>query len=368
MGGDTRTSYTSEMASLTLNDVEKIYPGGAHAVRGCALEIADGEFLVLVGPSGCGKSTLLRMIAGLEDITSGTISIGDRVVNAVQPKDRDIAMVFQNYALYPHKTARANLEFALKLRKIPREERQRRITEAARQLGIEELLDRRPGQMSGGQQQRVALGRALVRNPAVFLFDEPLSNLDAKLRHRTRGELKELHRRVATTSVYVTHDQEEAMTLGDRVVVMKDGLIQQVGPPLEVYRRPANLFVATFIGAPAMNLLEGSIDVSGATFEGPGGISLPLGEPVAQSETGRSVTLGVRPQHLEPTTNGVELTVRICEPLGDETDVMLDGPGGTDFTARLKLDAVPEAGSTMTLGPKPGTLHLFDTGTGERLA
>ena len=368
MGGGERTSYTLGMSSLSLTDVEKIYPGGAHAVRGCSLEIADGEFLVLVGPSGCGKSTLLRMIAGLEDITSGTIAIGDRVVNSVQPKDRDIAMVFQNYALYPHKTARGNLEFALKLRKIPRAERQRRIMDAARQLDIEELLERRPGQMSGGQQQRVALGRALVRNPAVFLFDEPLSNLDAKLRHRTRGELKELHRRVATTSVYVTHDQEEAMTLGDRVVVMKDGLIQQVGPPLEVYRRPANLFVATFIGAPAMNLFEGSIDASTRLFHGPGGITIPLGDSDLPSVSDQAITLGIRPQHLEPAANGIDLTVRICEPLGDETDVMLDGPGGSNFTARLKLDAVPAPGSSMTLGPKPGGLHLFDTATGERLA
>ncbi|MAB72980.1 MAG: hypothetical protein CMJ54_10800 [Planctomycetaceae bacterium] len=355
------------MSSLSLTDVEKIYPGGAHAVRGCSLEIADGEFLVLVGPSGCGKSTLLRMIAGLEEISSGRIRIGERVVNDVAPKDRDIAMVFQNYALYPHKSARANLEFALKLRGIPRDERDRRIAEAARQLGIEELLDRRPGQMSGGQQQRVALGRALVRNPAAFLFDEPLSNLDAKLRHKTRGELKELHRRVATTSVYVTHDQEEAMTLGDRVVVMKDGLILQVGPPLEVYRKPSNLFVATFIGAPAMNLVEGRISPDGGSFEGAEGLKLALGPGEAGIEPGRPVTLGVRPQHLEPSADGIELSARICEPLGDETDVMLDGPGGLDFTARLRLDEVPPAGTPMRLAPKPGTLHLFDTESGERL-
>lgn len=356
------------MVSLSLRDVEKIYPGGTHAVRGCSLEIADGEFLVLVGPSGCGKSTLLRMIAGLEEITSGTISIGSRVVNAVPPKDRDIAMVFQNYALYPHKTARANLEFALKLRKIPREERDRRITKAANQLGIEDLLDRRPAQLSGGQQQRVALGRALVRNPAAFLFDEPLSNLDAKLRHRTRGELKELHRHVATTSIYVTHDQEEAMTLGDRVVVMNDGVIQQVGPPLEVYQYPLNLFVASFIGAPSMNLLEGTINAAGTGFQSPEGFTILLDDVTSALEANRSVTLGIRPQHFTIAEDGVPMTVRICEPLGDETDVMLDGPGGTNITARLRLDTVPTPGTELALKPKPGTLHLFDTTSGDRIA
>lgn len=352
------------MASLHLRDVRKTYDGGTEAVRGCSLEIADGEFLVLVGPSGCGKSTLLRMIAGLEEITAGTIAIGERVVNAVPPKDRDIAMVFQNYALYPHKTARANMEFALKLRGVEKAERDRRVSEAARLLGIEALLDRKPGRMSGGQQQRVALGRAIVRQPAAFLFDEPLSNLDAKLRHQTRSELKELHRRVATTSIYVTHDQEEAMTLGDRIVVMRDGVVQQVGPPLEVYRRPANRFVATFIGAPAMNLLDGTVSQDGRSVDLDGGGTVALGDAAT---AGRRVSVGLRPQHLQPTSDGIAMTVRVCEPLGDETDVMLDGPNGVSITARMRLDTIPAVGDAMTLSPRPGTLHLFDAETGERV-
>ena len=352
------------MARVRLTNVDKTYPGGTKAVRGCSLEISDREFLVLVGPSGCGKSTLLRMVAGLEEITEGTIEIGERVVNDVAPKDRDIAMVFQNYALYPHKTARANLEFALKLRRIPKAERARRVAEASRILGIEELLDRKPGKMSGGQQQRVALGRALVREPAVFLFDEPLSNLDAKLRHQTRGELKELHARVGTTSIYVTHDQEEAMTLGSRVVVMKDGVIQQVGPPLEVFRHPANRFVATFIGAPAMNLFDGVItpDGEGVEIDGGGRIAVEGHHP-----PGSKVTLGIRPQHLIETPDGLESRVRVCEPLGDETDVMLDGPGGVSITARLRLDQVPASGSTMRVGVLPANTHLFELESGERL-
>ena len=352
------------MARVRLSNVDKTYPGGTRAVKDCSLEISDGEFLVLVGPSGCGKSTLLRMVAGLEEITGGTIEIGERVVNDVPPKDRDIAMVFQNYALYPHKSARANLEFALKLRRVPKAERDRRVADAARILGIEPLLDRKPGKMSGGQQQRVALGRALVREPAVFLFDEPLSNLDAKLRHQTRGELKELHARVATTSIYVTHDQEEAMTLGDRVVVMKDGVIQQVGPPLEVYRRPANRFVATFIGAPAMNLVDAVVGEDGRSLRLPGGGGLPVD---ASLTPGTSVVAGIRPQHLVEAPDGMECRVRVCEPLGDETDVMLDGPDGIQLTARLRLASVPTTGSTMRLGASAGDVHVFDAKSGIRL-
>ena len=356
------------MASVQLEAVNKIFPGNTHAVNDCSLDIADGEFMVLVGPSGCGKSTLLRMVAGLEDLTSGTIRIGDRVVNGVAPKNRDIAMVFQNYALYPHKTARANMEFALKLRKMPRAMRDERVKAAARQLGIEELLDRRPSQMSGGQQQRVALGRALVREPSCFLFDEPLSNLDAKLRNHMRGELKELHRTVATTSIYVTHDQEEAMTLGDRVVVMKDGVIQQVGPPLEVYRHPANRFVAGFIGAPAMNFIEGRVNDAGDRFQAEGGIEIPLG---GNHTAGRELVLGVRPQHLAPVAEGTPgsfpVTVRFSEPLGEETDVTLDGPGGLELLLRQRFDAPPAAGSTLHVAGDVENLHRFSADDGLRI-
>ena len=357
----------ANMSSVTMKQVNKIFPGGTHAVNNCSLEIPKGEFLVLVGPSGCGKSTLLRMIAGLEEITSGTISIGDRVVNDVAPKDRDIAMVFQNYALYPHKTARANMEFALKLRGLPSEQRATRINAAAKQLGISDLLDRRPSQMSGGQQQRVALGRALVRDPQCFLFDEPLSNLDAKLRNHMRGELKELHRTVGTTSVYVTHDQEEAMTLGDRVVVMKDGVIQQVGPPLEVYRNPVNLFVASFIGAPAMNHFVGEVAEDGTSFKGNAGISLSLPQKLTP---GQKVVVGIRPQHFQlvgESAHGLSLVVRFSEPLGEETDVTLNAPGGEEVLARLRIDTPPADGSSMMLGTSPEMLHVFDFNSGNRI-
>ena len=248
------------MASVSLRNVRKVYPGGAVGVGGVDLEIRDGEFVVLVGPSGCGKSTTLRMVAGLEEITSGEISIGGRVVNDVLPKDRDIAMVFQNYALYPHMTVRENLAFGLKLRKVPKDEIERRIADAAAVLGIEPYLDRRPKALSGGQRQRVAVGRAIVRNPAVFLFDEPLSNLDAKMRTQMRVEIKRLHARLGATMIYVTHDQIEAMTMGDRIVVMEGGLIRQAGAPLEVYEHPANRFVAGFIGTPPMNFFEGRVE------------------------------------------------------------------------------------------------------------
>ncbi len=247
------------MAEVLLDNVRKVYSNGHEAVKGVSLHIADGEFLVLVGPSGCGKSTTLRMVAGLEDATGGTIQIGGRVVNDVHPKDRDIAMVFQNYALYPHMTVAKNMGFALKLRGVPKTDVDRRVAEAARMLGIHDLLDRKPKQLSGGQRQRVAVGRAIVREPRAFLFDEPLSNLDAKLRVTTRAELKGLHQRLKTTTIYVTHDQEEAMTLGDRIVVMSQGVIQQVGAPMDVYRHPANRFVAGFIGTPPMNFLDGQI-------------------------------------------------------------------------------------------------------------
>ncbi|MEK6702663.1 MAG: sn-glycerol-3-phosphate ABC transporter ATP-binding protein UgpC, partial [Planctomycetota bacterium] len=251
------------MAQVNLQDVRKVYPNGYEAVKGFSLDIADGEFVVLVGPSGCGKSTTLRMVAGLEESSGGNISIGGRVVNDVHPKDRDIAMVFQNYALYPHMSVYKNMAFALKLRGVPKAEIDRRVMDAARTLGLEQLLDRKPKALSGGQRQRVAVGRAIVREPKAFLFDEPLSNLDAKLRVTTRAELKALHLRLKTTTIYVTHDQEEAMTLGDRIVVMSNGLIQQSGPPLEVYQKPANRFVAAFVGMPPMNFFDGVLEQPG---------------------------------------------------------------------------------------------------------
>src|SRR5947207_651100 len=284
------------MAQVVLEKISKIFPGGVKAVDDIDLGIKDQEFIVLVGPSGCGKSTTLRMVAGLEEITGGTIRIGDRVVNDVPPKDRDIAMVFQNYALYPHMTVYKNMAFGLKLRGMPKKQIEQRVMEAAKILDIQHLLDRKPKALSGGQRQRVAVGRAIVREPAAFLFDEPLSNLDARLRLTTRAELKALHQRLKTTTIYVTHDQEEAMTLGDRIVVMSRGVVQQVGPPLEVYRRPANRFVAGFIGSPPMNFLEGRME-GGDFVEGRnGGVRMAL--PGRSARAGADLVLGFRPQTL----------------------------------------------------------------------
>ena len=339
------------MASVELRDLGKTYPGGTRAVDACSLTIRDGEFLVLVGPSGCGKSTLLRMIAGLEERTDGSVAIDGTVVDRMPPKQRDIAMVFQNYALYPHMSARKNMEFGLKLRRMPRDERRRRVEEVAGQLGITELLDRKPGAMSGGQQQRVALGRAIVREPKVFLFDEPLSNLDAKLRTQMRAELKSLHQRVGTTSIYVTHDQEEAMTLGDRVVVMHGGCVQQCGRPMDVYRHPANRFVAGFIGAPTMNFIDGRIDDGRFrcdAFEV--GTSAPAGP----------ASLGIRPEHLVQDDRGpIELQVRVSEPLGDAVDVVGDC-GGHELVARLRRIEPPRSGDVLRLAMEPDSMHLFD--------
>src|SRR5580658_11226509 len=284
------------MASIDVIDVRKSY-GGQEIIHGVSLGIADGDFVVLVGPSGCGKSTLLRMIAGLESITSGAVKIGSRVVNKLAPKDRDIAMVFQNYALYPHKTVAENMGFGLKLRRAPKAEIEARVRRAAEILDVAALLDRYPRQLSGGQRQRVAMGRAIVRDPQVFLFDEPLSNLDAKLRVQMRAEIKDLHQRLATTTVYVTHDQVEAMTMADRIAVMHEGIVEQIGTPLELYDRPDNQFVAGFIGSPAMNFLKGKVTVNGsAGFEGPNGVKLPLKSAPASSD-GRPVVFGVRPEH-----------------------------------------------------------------------
>src|SRR6476659_10120820 len=284
------------MASVEIRQVDK-YFGSTHILHAVEIDIPDGEFVVLVGPAGCGKSTLLRMVAGLEEITKGEIAIGGRVVNTVPPKDRDIAMVFQNYALYPHMTVRQNMAFSLKLAKAPQTTIDERVGRAASILGLETLLDRFPRQLSGGQRQRVAMGRAIVRDPQVFLFDEPLSNLDANLRVQMRTEIKELHQRLKTTTVYVTHDQIEAMTMADKIVVMHDGLVEQIGAPLELYDKPKNQFVAGFIGSPAMNMLHGTIRANGtAVFEAGGGIAFPIGTAPPGSD-GRAVIYGVRPEH-----------------------------------------------------------------------
>ena len=342
------------MASVSLRKVRKVYPGGAVGVQGVDLEIRDGEFVVLVGPSGCGKSTTLRMVAGLEEISSGEISIGGRVVNEVLPKDRDIAMVFQNYALYPHMTVRENLAFGLKLRKVPKDEIERRIAEAAAVLGIEPYLDRRPKALSGGQRQRVAVGRAIVRNPAVFLFDEPLSNLDAKMRVQMRVEIKRLHARLGATMIYVTHDQTEAMTMGDRIVVMEGGRIRQAGAPLEVYEHPADRFVAGFIGTPPMNFFEGRVErgAGGAPAFRFGAAILPL--PDAWRDRLAAVadgpaTLGVRPEAVAPATDGaagasIEAEVDVVEPMGAETYVYAAAEGAS-FIARVPSGAPVRAGT-----------------------
>ncbi|MDZ4863289.1 MAG: sn-glycerol-3-phosphate ABC transporter ATP-binding protein UgpC [Gemmatimonadota bacterium] len=363
------------MASVSLQDVRKIYEERGKvqvAVHEFSLEIADGEFLVLVGPSGCGKSTTLRMIAGLEPITSGTIRIGDRVVNDVAARDRDIAMVFQNYALYPHMTVRENLAFALMLRKLGTAEISTRVSETAQLLGLEELLERRPRQLSGGQRQRVALGRAIVRQPQVFLFDEPLSNLDAKLRIQMRRELAALRRRLGTTAVYVTHDQIEAMTLGDRIVVMRDGAVEQIAAPLELYRRPASAFVATFIGSPPMNVIAGTLTTpDGLLFVSKdGSFRLPLsGELPAGVIPGRRMLLGIRPEQivLGPAADGVTTAlVEVIELLGNETMVGLRS-GSVSLTARLDGAAQATLGGSVGLTCPAAAVHWFDGETEKRL-
>ncbi|HET7321320.1 MAG TPA: sn-glycerol-3-phosphate ABC transporter ATP-binding protein UgpC, partial [Longimicrobiaceae bacterium] len=309
------------MADITLDGVTKRYPSGAVAVHEMDLTVADGEFVILVGPSGCGKSTTLNMIAGLEEITSGELRIGGRVMNEVPPKDRDIAMVFQSYALYPHLTVRENLAFPLTLKKLPAAAVRERVDRAAESLGLAALLERRPALLSGGQRQRVAMGRAIVRDPAAFLMDEPLSNLDARLRVQMRTQLARLQKRLGTTTVYVTHDQTEAMTLGDRVVVMRAGRVQQVGTPRELYDAPVNRFVAGFIGSPAMNFLKGHVRVNGvAAFEGPNGVKLPLKTAPAASD-GRPAVYGVRPEHFTIADDGAEAEIIVVEPTGSETQV-----------------------------------------------
>ncbi|MEM8781593.1 MAG: sn-glycerol-3-phosphate ABC transporter ATP-binding protein UgpC [Planctomycetota bacterium] len=363
------------MAEVTIKDVVKTYPGNVTAVAGVSLDIADGEFIVLVGPSGCGKSTTLRMVAGLEDITGGTISIGDRVVNDVPPKDRDIAMVFQNYALYPHMTVYKNMAFGLKLRKFIKTEIDQRVRNAADILGIADLLDRKPKALSGGQRQRVALGRAIVRDPAVFLFDEPLSNLDAKLRVETRAEIKRLHKRLSTTTIYVTHDQEEAMTLGDRVVLMSPnpGLIQQCDTPLNMYEYPVNRFVAAFLGTPPMNFIDGRIEShDGAVKFVAEGVDLALRNhhaEMVQGKVGQDVVLGVRPEGLflqaNETANDDGQTIpgvaSVIEPLGNTMDVFVNLGGGQRVTARVKAEVLDED-SPITLHVDDTKLHIFEPG------
>ncbi len=358
------------MARVFFEHGKKVYPNGFEAVHDFNLDIADREFVVFVGPSGCGKSTTLRMIAGLEEITGGIASIGDRVVNDVAPKDRDIAMVFQNYALYPHMTVYKNMAFGLKLRKMPKPQIDEKVRQAADILGIEDLLDRKPKQLSGGQRQRVALGRAIVRDPACFLFDEPLSNLDAKLRVQMRAELKQLHMRLQTTTVYVTHDQEEAMTLGDRVVVMKDGYIMQVGSPLEVYRHPVNRFVAGFLGTPPMNFFNGKVIEEGGQLwfdEGTQKFAVPdWAAPGLQSKVGSPVVLGVRPEGMSEHPfegqqgNELKVKVNVFEPLGDKMDVYLATEVHDHIVARVEAHNRLEPGSDAVFYLNSDRMHFFE--------
>jgi multiple sugar transport system ATP-binding protein len=356
------------MASVTLVDVNKQY-GGHVALQGVNVAVEDGAFVVLVGPSGCGKSTLLRMIAGLEEITGGDILIGGQVVNRTPPKDRDISMVFQNYALYPHMTVAENMAFSLTLAKAPKAEKSQRVNRAAEILNLTPLLDRYPRHLSGGQRQRVAMGRSIVRNPKVFLFDEPLSNLDAKLRVAMRAEIKELHQRLRTTTIYVTHDQIEAMTMADQIVVMNQGRVEQIGAPLDLYDRPANIFVAGFIGSPSMNLLEGTVDSggSGQTFRSKEGISLPL--PDAKKFP-RDVPLvyGFRPEHisLASDSSGVVAKIVVLEPTGAETLVKMDLQG-TTVVAVFKDRLQARSGDSIRILPDPSRVCIFDHRSGQRL-
>ncbi|HBL25383.1 MAG TPA: glycerol-3-phosphate ABC transporter ATP-binding protein [Acidobacteria bacterium] len=360
------------MAEVILDKIRKAY-GENVVIESLDLAIKDEEFMVLVGPSGCGKSTALRMIAGLEEISGGTVSIGGRVVNDVAPKDRDIAMVFQSYALYPHMTVRENLEFGLKIRKTPREEMNRRVDEAAQILGITEFLDRKPKQLSGGQRQRVAVGRAIVRKPAVFLFDEPLSNLDAKLRVQMRAEISRLQKALKTTTVYVTHDQVEAMTMGHRIAIMRLGKLQQVGTPLEVYEQPANLFVAGFIGTPPMNFIPGTLADGGATVVASGfRLAVPESWRAATARhDGKKVVLGIRPENIREEARGgatVQVTAKVefVEPLGHE--VIVHGRVGDDLmVAKTDPHRSPQMGMDFPLVIEADAIHLFDAATEQRL-
>jgi sn-glycerol 3-phosphate transport system ATP-binding protein len=354
------------MAEIRLDDVKKSYTKGMPVIHGVTTTIADGEFIVIVGPSGCGKSTLLRMIAGLETITEGEVSIGGRVVNQVEPKDRNIAMVFQNYALYPHMTVYENMSYGLRIRRMPPAEINERVERAAKILELGALLQRRPRELSGGQRQRVAMGRAIVREPAAFLFDEPLSNLDAKLRVQMRLEIQKLHRRLKTTSIFVTHDQVEAMTLADRMIVMNAGVAEQIGRPIEVYDDPASLFVAGFIGSPAMNFLPSRR--SGDAVDLGGGVTVPLPAGL-RSTASEAITVGIRPEHLVAPEAGkptFRFKVETVEALG--ADSMVHGLfGGGTLVARVDGHATPDAGESLAFSPMANRLYFFDTASGKRL-
>ncbi|QHQ35117.1 ABC transporter ATP-binding protein [Algicella marina] len=353
------------MASVTIDKVMKRY-GSVQVMHGVSVDIEDGEFVVLVGPSGCGKSTLLRMLAGLEEISDGTISIGGRVVNNVLPKERDIAMVFQSYALYPHKTVFDNIGFPLKMAKRPAAEVREKVERAADILDLTKYLKRYPKELSGGQRQRVAMGRAIVRDPQVFLFDEPLSNLDAKLRVTMRVEIKELHQRLGTTIVYVTHDQIEAMTMADKIVVMRDGRVEQIGSPLDLYDNPGNVFVAGFIGSPSMNFLHGRIGASGGgkVFISDAGLELPV--PESAPGEGHAVTYGIRPEHIRIGDGGVPMNVVVVEPTGSETQVF--AKSGNDLIDALVKERISaRSGSQLGFLINPEDVHLFDRESQQRL-
>jgi multiple sugar transport system ATP-binding protein len=365
------------MAEVKLEGVHKIYDGKVTAVRDVSVTIRDREFVVLVGPSGCGKSTVLRMIAGLEEISTGSISIDGKVVNEVPPKDRDIAMVFQNYALYPHMTVYENLAFGLKLRKHPKDEIDRRVQNAAKILGIDAYLDRKPKALSGGQRQRVALGRAIVRNPKVFLFDEPLSNLDANLRVQMRTEISRLHHRLQTTMIYVTHDQIEAMSMGDRIVVLKDGIVQQVDSPLNIYHHPANKFVAGFIGSPTMNFLSGTVQTNGTAQFVQDGSTLSIALPDSYKDRlkgSTAVVMGIRPEHIFAQQQesgehmaGITANIEVVEPVGNEIFVYFTTGTASQYVARFAADRPPEVGRSYTLLVDTSKLHFFDRETEKSL-
>ena len=351
------------MADVTLKDIKKTYPGGFQAVKGIGFDIADGGFCVLVGPSGCGKSTLLRMIAGLETITSGECKIGGRLVNNIEPADRDIAMVFQNYALYPHMSVYDNMAYGLRNRKTPEDEIKKRVADAAKILALEPMLDRKPRALSGGQRQRVAMGRAIVRKPQVFLFDEPLSNLDAKLRVHMRVEIKKLHNALKVTSVYVTHDQVEAMTLADMIVVMNAGQIEQIGTPTEVYTRPQSTFVATFIGSPAMNMLKGTIERPGSVNVGGISIACETGSGAAGSE----VLFGIRPDEATPSADGAHrFEANFVEELGPSR-LFYGKLGEHDFTLQAAPGAISADARSIRLDIPRSAVHLFDASSGRRI-